>query len=100
MNVSKGDLAYLLSNGLFDSARHIVEVKEFYGPQLGGDGIVRECWTCVARTDLPMYRGRMKHITKSGMPFTVPDSHLRRISGPSVDIGTETDEPIKEKETA
>ena len=98
MNVSKGDLALVVSAMIPESIGSVVEVVDFVGDIQGPEGIVyKDCWWARAPQPHKCWTPVGQVIDNEGLS---PDAWLRRIAGPSIKIDTETDQPIQERETA
>lgn len=87
-NVSKGDLAYMVGCPKIPENNGVV-VEVLDRADWHKDSVVRQIRT---RTPIPALRSGDRILTCKGV---INDSKLRRIAGPSVDIGPDTDIPIK-----
>ena len=78
MNVSKGDLAVIVSG---PNQGHIVEVVEYVGQRFG----MADCWLVTCKSELraaSFFLGAIVYtLTNDGV---VPDAALRRIGGPGL----------------
>jgi hypothetical protein len=102
MNVSAGDHAYIIKSDYPEQVGLPVEVLRIYGDMRYKDIGVQATWEVFTTQRIRVYCLE-SHTTAWHTPdrrLLVPDIYLRRIAGPSIDIGTETETPLtKTKET-
>lgn len=98
MNVAKGDLAYITGcvTQSYYNGRTVSVIQESVSPSnFAEEKFGAAWWIVTANFSAIVQSVRGPKIIEAGAQFSLPDSLLRRIAGPSIDVETETDHPIE-----
>jgi hypothetical protein len=95
MNVSAGDLAYVVANNHPENIGLVVKVVAPYGFVNFDDGR-KFVWVCETGADCIGKKGWLTVPVKKGTTVDIADEILRRIAGPSVDTTDIVERPVEE----